>query len=71
VATVEYKKNCDLCGLPVEIEGFSLVTGKGLLTFCCAGCQGIYGLIYVNNRILATDGGIDDTKTTNNTNEDN
>lgn len=70
MATVEYKKNCALCGLSVEIEGFSLVTGKGSLSFCCAGCQSIYGLIHVNNRILATDGEIDDTKT-NNTKEDN
>ncbi len=58
MVTVEYKKSCDLCGLLVEIEGFSLVTGKGLLSFCCAGCQSIYQLIYMNNKSME----IDDTK---------
>jgi Putative metal-binding domain of cation transport ATPase len=65
VATVEYKKNCDLCGLPVEIKGFSQVTVKGLLSFCCAGCQSIYQLIYMNNKSME----IDRAKTNNNSEE--
>ena len=50
MTTVKYKKSCDLCGLLVEIKGFSLTTEKGVLSFCCAGCQGIYQLIYMNNK---------------------
>ena len=39
------KKSCDLCGLPVEIEGFSLLTKAGKKEFCCEGCQGIYQML--------------------------
>ncbi|BCG62516.1 MAG: hypothetical protein methR_P0159 [Methyloprofundus sp.] len=39
------KKSCDLCGLPVEIEGFSLLTKEGKKEFCCEGCQGIYQML--------------------------
>ncbi|NOU22309.1 MAG: metal-binding protein [Methyloglobulus sp.] len=65
MATVKYTKSCDLCGLTVEIKGFTLVTENGLLSFCCAGCQSIYQLLYMNNRAMDID-----TKTNNN-NEDN
>ncbi len=50
MVTVKYGKNCNLCGLPVEIKGFTLETEKGQLTFCCAGCQSIYQLIYANKQ---------------------
>lgn len=39
------KKSCDLCGLPVEVEGFSLLTKEGQKGFCCEGCQGIYQML--------------------------
>lgn len=52
MATVEYKKPCDLCGQAVEIEGFALTTDKGVQLFCCAGCISIYKLLYAN--VLAT-----------------
>ena len=61
MATVEYKKSCDLCGQPVEIKGFSLVTGTGVQSFCCAGCQSIYRLLYMNKQSMD----IDNAKTTN------
>lgn len=64
MVTVKYKKNCGLCGQAVEIKGFSLVTEKGRLSFCCAGCQSIYGLIYMNNQPMAID-----TKTKNKSEE--
>ncbi len=48
MTTVKYEKNCDLCGLAVEIKGFTLKNEKELLSFCCAGCQSIYQLIYLN-----------------------
>jgi hypothetical protein len=46
MATVEYKKPCDLCGQPVEIEGFNLISDKGKQLFCCAGCISIYRLLH-------------------------
>ena len=52
MATVEYKKPCDLCGQPVEIEGFTLTTTKGKQLFCCAGCVSIYKLL--NASVLVT-----------------
>jgi Putative metal-binding domain of cation transport ATPase len=55
VVTVKYNKNCSLCGLPVEIEGFSLVTEKGVQSFCCAGCQSIYQLVHLNKNIIEND----------------
>lgn len=40
------QETCSLCGLVVEIEGFSLTTKAGeLQKFCCAGCLSIYQLI--------------------------
>jgi hypothetical protein len=39
------KKVCDLCGLPVEVAGFTLKTKEGDKDFCCEGCKGIYQLL--------------------------
>lgn len=47
--TIKYRQTCALCGLAVEIEGFSLTTQHGLQTFCCAGCLSIYQLLNNNN----------------------
>ncbi len=41
----EEKKTCDLCGLPVEIEGFHLIGKDGDKNFCCEGCMGIYQML--------------------------
>ena len=48
------KKSCDLCGLPVEIEGFTLLTKEGNKEFCCEGCQGIYQMLN-EDKLLADD----------------
>lgn len=40
------KEPCVLCGQPVEITGFSLITGSGEQKFCCAGCLSIYQLLH-------------------------
>jgi Putative metal-binding domain of cation transport ATPase len=61
VTTVKHGENCDLCGLLVEIKGFTLLAEKGQLSFCCAGCQSIYQLIYMNNKSIGSD-----NKTNNN-----
>ncbi len=71
MTTVKYTDNCDLCGQPVEIEGFSLPSANGTLTFCCAGCQGIYKLIYCSNLTGSNDKVIDQSQITNNSKEDN
>jgi hypothetical protein len=43
----EEKKSCDLCGLTVEVSGFTLklVTGEQKI-FCCEGCKGIYQMLH-------------------------
>jgi Putative metal-binding domain of cation transport ATPase len=46
MATVESKKECDLCGLTVEISGFTLKTQEGDKLFCCEGCKGIYQMLH-------------------------
>lgn len=46
------KKECDLCGLAVEIEGFELKTMEGGKHFCCEGCKGIYQMLH-EEQILA------------------
>lgn len=71
--TVKYKNDCALCGQPVEIDGFSLTKERTVLSFCCAGCQSIYALIYgkVSGANEGADESTDDTITTKNTNEDN
>ncbi|ESS70996.1 cation transport ATPase [Methyloglobulus morosus KoM1] len=64
MVTVKYNKNCDLCGLPVEIDGFSLEASQDTKSFCCAGCLSIYQLIYTNNPLT------ENKDQTNNNNED-
>lgn len=39
------KKACDLCGLPVEVSGFTLKTKEGDKAFCCERCKRIYQLL--------------------------
>jgi hypothetical protein len=36
---------CDLCGLPVGLQDFSLPTPERTLRFCCEGCKGIYQML--------------------------
>ena len=44
------REPCVLCGQPVEISGFSLVTSDGSVqSFCCAGCLSIYQLLNEDN----------------------
>jgi len=39
-------KACDLCGLTVDISGFTLKTKEGLSkSFCCVGCKSIFQLL--------------------------
>jgi hypothetical protein len=42
----DIKKQCDLCGLDVEVEGFELKTVEGDKRFCCEGCKGIYQMLH-------------------------
>ncbi|MEI6705979.1 MAG: heavy metal translocating P-type ATPase metal-binding domain-containing protein [Methylococcales bacterium] len=44
----ETKKTCDLCGLTVEVSGFTLKTKEGDKAFCCEGCLGIYQMLHVD-----------------------
>lgn len=39
------QRRCALCGLAVEIDGFSVETTEGLKEFCCAGCLSVYRLL--------------------------
>jgi hypothetical protein len=39
-------KDCDLCGLAVETQGFELNTRQGHKAFCCEGCKGIYQMLH-------------------------
>lgn len=39
-------KLCDLCQLPIEVEGYELSTTAGRKRFCCEGCQGIYRMLH-------------------------
>ncbi|MEQ1558417.1 MAG: heavy metal translocating P-type ATPase metal-binding domain-containing protein [Methyloglobulus sp.] len=55
MVTVKFVKNCDLCGQPVEIKGFSINAEKNKLMFCCAGCQSIYQLLYIPHRSTKSD----------------
>lgn len=70
MTTVKYADNCDLCGQPVEIAGFTLQTTQGARTFCCAGCQSIYTLIYGNSLAGLPDKVTGRSQITNNSNED-
>jgi hypothetical protein len=49
------KKQCDLCALPVEVDGFSLDTKEGTKSFCCEGCKGIYMMLHDKVDLQATD----------------
>ncbi len=42
------KEKCALCGLVVEVEGFSVQTTDGIKLFCCAGCLSVYRLLNSN-----------------------
>lgn len=48
------KKQCDLCGLDVEVEGFEFKTAEGDKQFCCEGCKGIYQMLH-EEQILSDD----------------
>lgn len=37
---------CDLCGLPVEVDDFLLLTRSGAKRFCCEGCFGIFQMLH-------------------------
>ena len=47
-------KQCDLCGLDVEVDGFELKTTKGDKRFCCEGCKGIYQMLHDEQVISET-----------------
>ncbi len=38
-------KVCDLCGLTVEVSGFTLKTKAAHKSFCCQGCKSIFQLL--------------------------
>ena len=38
-------KVCDLCGLTVEVSGFTLTTKESHKSFCCEGCKSIFQLL--------------------------
>jgi len=46
------KEICDLCGLAVEVQGFSLKTQGGDKKFCCEGCKGIFQMLH-EDQVLA------------------
>ena len=48
------KRQCDLCGLDVEVDGFELKTTEGDKQFCCEGCKGIYQMLH-EEQILPDD----------------
>jgi len=39
------EKVCDLCSLPVEVDGFQVETTEGVKIFCCEGCLSVYRLL--------------------------
>ena len=47
----ETKKTCDLCGLTVEVSGFTLKTKEGDKAFCCEGCLGIYQMLHEDHQV--------------------
>lgn len=51
----EVDKACDLCGLPVLIQGFRLHTKEGDKTFCCEGCMGIYQMLHEDEQLTVPD----------------
>lgn len=38
-------RTCDLCGLEVTDDRFSLRHGDKSLSFCCSGCEGVYRML--------------------------
>ena len=46
---------CDLCGLDVETDAFTIRTQDGVLKFCCDGCEGIYRMLNDVTEIKADD----------------
>jgi hypothetical protein len=36
---------CDLCGLPLGLQDFTLATPERTFRFCCEGCKGIYQML--------------------------
>ncbi|MDP2902662.1 MAG: heavy metal translocating P-type ATPase metal-binding domain-containing protein [Methylovulum sp.] len=48
-------KNCDLCGLVVEVDGFRLLTKEGDKAFCCEGCKGIYEMLNEDEALPESD----------------
>lgn len=54
----ENKKQCDLCGLDVEVEGFELKTTEGDKEFCCEGCKGIYLMLHEELVLPETESGV-------------
>ena len=38
-------ENCDLCGLPIGMQDYRLLTPEGAFRFCCEGCKGIYQML--------------------------
>ncbi|WGS84883.1 metal-binding protein [Methylomonas sp. UP202] len=42
---------CALCGQPVKVGGFKLLTGDGLKRFCCEGCRSIFQLLNAEQTI--------------------
>jgi hypothetical protein len=51
----ENKEVCDLCGLAVEVDGFTLNTIDGLKKFCCEGCKGIFQMLHEDQLVKDQD----------------
>ena len=51
----DHYKVCDLCGLPVETNGFNLNTTEGFKEFCCEGCKGIYQMLHEDEVLTESD----------------
>ena len=51
----ENRSDCSLCGLPVEIVGFTLTTPQGEKVFCCEGCKSIFKLLNKNELLADSD----------------
>jgi len=49
MANKKPQESCALCGLPVEIKGFTLIADNREEKFCCAGCLSIYQLFNDHN----------------------
>ena len=39
------ESKCELCNLPVKVEGFILKGPEGSLAFCCEGCLSVYKML--------------------------